>query len=254
MRILLYLLLATLTACGTTNNAGVRLPSHVDPNACYVRYSTPAVYDTTVTRYLSYSEEEAVRYPHLVKKIITREEFSRWETTTIEDCVPVESDDCQALCLRTHPAEVVTYYEPTDTSLGTPEWGEAVSVKKVSNGGAVGYEKVDCELTEYQSLGVHFPFGSANLTEEDLQQIDDQIYKFLSERPNLSVMIAVHAAPSTTRADCLLLAKRRAQAIANYLVSEGVHRGRLIMRPECRPNLGADNERVLFRVPTGGDL
>lgn len=238
------------------------LPANPDPNKCYVRCVTPDEYEIVIDSVFTYAEEEALLYPHKEKQFVTQEEFKRWESTRLEDCESENPNDCQVLCLRTYPAESFAYFEPIDPSKGAPFWELVERAEMVRKGGLSFYEEIDCELTSYNVLPVAFARGSAKLSFTDKMVLDDGLLALLKERRNTRVQINAHTSSEGSAAGNQSLTEYRANSIADYLVSRGIKRHRLVARGygesqlknrcadgvHCSEEEHALNRRVEFRV------
>lgn len=265
-----------LTACGTYQSGGgyanpnrfsSGLPANPDPDKCYVRVVTLDEYATSEREFLTYSPEEAGKYPHREDIVTLKAEISRWETTTYEGCKSDNPDDCQVLCYRTYPGVYETIYSPHDTTLGNPFRKTLLIEELVSRGGLSSYDEIDCELTNYQELPLTFETGSARLSDDFRQVIDDLVLVLFEDNPDYRLEFNVHTDPRGSAAQNLLLSESRARAIADYLVSRGVQRRALVTKAlgESQPKNGCSdnfdcseaeylaNNRVEFRVLTIDD-
>jgi outer membrane protein OmpA-like peptidoglycan-associated protein len=243
-------------------SGGGSLPFNPDPNKCYVRCVIPDEYETVIDSVFTYAEEEALLYPHKEKRFVTQEEFKRWESTRLEDCESENPNDCQVLCLKTYPAESFAYFEPTDASKGAPFWELVERAEMVGKGGLSSYEEIDCELTAYNVLPVAFKKGSAKLSFTDKMVLDDGLLALLKERRNIRVQINAHTSSEGSAAVNQSLTEYRTNSIADYLVSRGIKRHRLVARGygesqlknrcadgvNCSEEEHALNRRVEFRV------
>ena len=99
-----------------------------------------------------------------------------------------------------------------------------------SKGGLSSYEEIDCELTSYNVLPINYANGSAALNADARQVVDDRLLTLLRERPNIRIQINSHTSSVGSAASNQSLSERRAQGVADYLVSRGINRGRLVTR------------------------
>lgn len=58
-----------------------QLPENPDPNKCYVRITAPEEVVYTYEDYLTYTPEDATRYPHQEFDLQLAEEYIKWEPT-----------------------------------------------------------------------------------------------------------------------------------------------------------------------------
>lgn len=238
------------------------LPVNPDPNKCYVRCVTMDEYEAYSDSIFTYTEEDAMLYAHREVEITLKPELGRWEATAYEGCESDDPDDCQVLCYRTYPAETITFYEPVDTSLGNPYWDYFEIETLNKKGGLTSYEEVDCELTSFNILPIAYKNGSAALDAEARQVINDRLLVLLEEWPNMRFEINAHTTSIGSAASNQQLSERRAQSVADYLVSQGVNRQRLVTKGlgesqlknhcadgvNCSEGEHAVNRRVEFRV------
>ncbi len=271
------LFLLFLAGCGSLNhnydnpkeNFGdtrgrASLPSNPDPSKCYVRTVTPDVYASEDLVVFTYHEDDAFLYPHKKRRVEVKPEVSRWETTTYEGCESDNPNDCQVLCWRTYPAKYVTYYEPLDSTVGDPYLDTIRYDILESKGGLAAYEEIDCDLTNFNTLPVYFTPSSAALQSSGQRIVDDRLLPLLRNRPNLRIEINAHTSSRGTAADNQDLSERRAKAVADYLVGQGIYRSRLVTRGygegrlvnrcadgvNCSEEEHAANVRMEFRVLT----
>ncbi len=132
----------------------------------------------------------------------------------------------------------------------------------VTKGGLTSYEEIDCELTSYNVLPINYASGSAALNSTARQVVDDRLLSLLRERPNIRIQINSHTSSVGSAASNQSLSERRAQGVADYLVSRGINRSRLVTRGygesqlknrcadgvNCSEAEHAVNRRTEFRV------
>lgn len=132
----------------------------------------------------------------------------------------------------------------------------------VSKGGLSSYEEIDCELTSYSVLPINYELGSARLTAESRQVIDDRLLSLLNDRPAIRIQINAHTDSRGTAGSNQTLSEARAKSVADYLVSKGINRQRLVTRGygesqlknrcadgvNCSEAEHAVNRRTEFRV------
>jgi outer membrane protein OmpA-like peptidoglycan-associated protein len=105
---------------------------------------------------------------------------------------------------------------------------------------------------------INFNFDKTILSEQSLAELDKEVV-FLNKNPNVIFEIAGHTDSDGAKEYNLLLSQRRAQAVVDYLVSQGADRTQLIARGygDTRPLKSngtkldkANNRRVVFTVFT----
>jgi outer membrane protein OmpA-like peptidoglycan-associated protein len=280
---LILSLLFLLTACGTYTPSNTdysnsppfahqrssqyprsngALPANPDPNKCYVRCVTPDEYESYEEDYLTYTEEDAQKFPHKRVRLTITPERKQWESTTYEGCESDDPNDCQVLCLRTYPAVRETIYSPIDTTLGNPFWKAVEFSELIREGGLTSYEEIDCELTSYNVLSINFADDSATLSAEDRSVINERLLSLLKERPNIRIQINAHTDSRGGAHKNQLKSEQQAKAVADHLVVQGINRFRIVVRGygedqlknrcadgiNCSENEHAVNRRVEFRV------
>lgn len=99
-----------------------------------------------------------------------------------------------------------------------------------SKGGLSSYEEIDCELTSYNVLPIQYELASAAITAESRRIIDDRLLNLLQERPNIRIQLNAHTDSRGSAASNQDLSERRAKSVADYLVSRGINRQRLVTR------------------------
>ncbi len=129
-------------------------------------------------------------------------------------------------------------------------------------GGLTTWKEVDCKLVEYTALPINWNLGSATLTSEAKRIIDSRLLPILAQNQGVTVEIASHTDSRGTRESNQDLSERRAQAVANYLVSKGVNSSRLVangygerqLKNRCSDGVScterehAVNRRTEFRI------
>nr|WP_299034641.1 OmpA family protein [uncultured Tenacibaculum sp.] len=133
------------------------------------------------------------------------------------------------------PAE---YKEITKTVLSKDAWQEEVIVPAkyqtvskevlVSKGGLTTWKEVECELLTYNPLPINWNLGSATLTSTAKRLIDSRLLPVLKD--GVQVELASHTDSRGTKESNQDLSERRAQAVANYLISKGINPSQLVAK------------------------
>ncbi|QWX85441.1 OmpA family protein [Cellulophaga sp. HaHaR_3_176] len=133
------------------------------------------------------------------------------------------------------PAE---YKEITKTVLDKDAYTTEVTIPAVtktisrevlkSKGGLTTWKEVECSLVEYQALPINWNLGSASLTAEAKNIIDNRLMPVLSQNPGVKVELASHTDVRGTASSNKGLSERRAQAVADYLITKGVNSSLLV--------------------------
>ncbi len=132
----------------------------------------------------------------------------------------------------------------------------------VTKGGLTSYEEIECDLISYNVLPINYANGSAALNAAARQVVDDRLLSLLRERPNIRIQINSHTSSVGSAAANQNLSDARAKGVADYLVSRGINRSRLVTRGfgesqlknrcadgvNCSEAEHAVNRRTEFRV------
>jgi outer membrane protein OmpA-like peptidoglycan-associated protein len=109
---------------------------------------------------------------------------------------------------------------------------------------------------EFVFENVFFEFDKYELKSESISSLK-RLYKFLTENPNVNLLIEGHTDNVGNRTYNMQLSMQRAQSVKTYLVAEGLHPARLIVNGRgdlepMVPNTSADNQarnrRITIRV------
>ena len=154
--------------------------------------------------------------------------------------------------------------QPATVQTNTVEAEYTTVTKEVlaSKGGLSSYEEIDCELTSYNVLPIQYELGSAAITAQSRRVIDDRLLTLLRERPNIRIQLNAHTDSRGSAASNMDLSERRAKSVADYLVSRGINRQRLVTRGygesqlknrcadgvNCSEAEHRENRRTEFRV------
>ncbi|HHM21640.1 MAG TPA: OmpA family protein [Bacteroidetes bacterium] len=218
---------------------------------CYVEH--PAEYRTVTTQVV---EQDAtytktpkggrtmtLTLQEIVKEASVQEVEIPAEYKTITKRVLVKDEDVREI---TVPEE---YRTETITTLKDP-------------GGVAVWEEIECTLTDYNVLPIHYEFGSARLTSESRRIIDNKLLKLMRDKPNIRVELSSHTDSRGSAEANQRLSQARAESVVNYLVSRGIQRSRLVAkgygesRPvnrcvdgvQCSEEEHKQNRRTEFRV------
>ena len=119
--------------------------------------------------------------------------------------------------------------------------GDVKTVQASSvNNENIGYDS----KAMFANATVYFDFDKTNLTSKSLQTLKS-VANALNDNPDLDVVLAGHADERGTREYNLALGQRRAEAVSDYLVLNGIKKDRITVKSfgEERPiSLGQDEE------------
>lgn len=98
----------------------------------------------------------------------------------------------------------------------------------VTKGGLTTWKEVECSLIQYQALPINWNLGSATLTAEAKQLIDDKLMIVLEKNPGVKLEIASHTDSRGSKTSNQSLSERRAVAVVNYLKTKGINESLLV--------------------------
>jgi len=126
----------------------------------------------------------------------------------------------------------------SENSVSTVE----VSVKKESK----SYDAVPKALMT--NATVYFDFDRYNLSSKSIQTLKSTIAA-LKENPDITIVISGHADERGTREYNLALGQRRAEAVRDYLILNGVNKNRINVKSfgEEKPLVNGSDERSWAR-------
>jgi len=185
-----------------------------------------------------------------------------WKVYPAEyETVPTTTLDNDATTVRTPFAEIVKTYTKqviktparyeetvipevyntiTRHAVDTPEqiveevipavYAEVTKEVLAKKGGVHVWEEVDCGLVSGEILPIYWNLGSATLTWEAKQIINDKLYNYMNENPNQVIEVSSHTDSRGSAASNDNLSERRAQAVVNYLMSKGINDTRLVAK------------------------
>jgi len=129
-------------------------------------------------------------------------------------------------------------------------------------GGLTTWREVECALVEYQALPINWNTGSATLTPEAKSIIDSRLLPLLAQNQGVKLEIASHTDSRGGASNNQALSERRAQSVANYLISKGINSSLLVANGfgerklknrcadgvSCTERQHAANRRTEFRL------
>ncbi len=95
-------------------------------------------------------------------------------------------------------------------------------------GGLTTWREVECALVEYQALPINWNLGSATLTAEAKRIIDTRLMPVLKQNPGAKLEIASHTDVRGNSSSNQDLSERRAKAVADYLIANGINSSLLV--------------------------
>lgn len=116
----------------------------------------------------------------------------------------------------------------------------------VKKGGMAVWEEVDCGIAQGGAmiLPILYEYNSSKLTDESTKIIDEKLFAFMTEKPNIRIEIMSHTDARGNAAYNLSLSQKRAQSVVSYLVQKGIDKDRLVAR-------GYGKSRLKNRCDTG---
>jgi len=97
-----------------------------------------------------------------------------------------------------------------------------------TKGGLTTWKEVECALVEYQALPINWNLNSATLTAQAKRIIDEHLLPVLGQNPGVKVELASHTDARGSNSFNMDLSQRRAQSVANYLVTKGINSSLLV--------------------------
>lgn len=184
---------------------------------CYKGY--PAEYTTVSTEVLA-ADASTSKSPVPSKDATYTKRVMLEPAKVVEEVIPAEYATITKTVLD-KDAYTVEETIPAVTKTVTKE------VLK-EKGGLTTWKEVECALVEYQALPINWNLGSATLTAEAKRIIDTRLMPVLQQNPGTKLEIASHTDARGGASSNQSLSERRAQAVANYLVSKGVNSSLLV--------------------------
>ncbi|MEM1216389.1 MAG: OmpA family protein, partial [Bacteroidota bacterium] len=131
-----------------------------------------------------------------------------------------------------------------------------------TKGGLETWEEIDCELLDYNVLPINYELGSARLTSQARNIIDDKLVRLMRENGNVRIEVSSHTDARGSANSNQVLSERRARSVVNYLVSKGINKSRLVavgygesrLKNNCADGVNcteqqhAVNRRTEFRI------
>mgnify|MGYP000153247432 CR=1 FL=1 len=130
------------------------------------------------------------------------------------------------------------YKEIKKTVLVKDAWQEEVTIPAkyqkvtkevlINKGGLTTWKEVECELLTYNPLPINWNLGSATLTSAAKRLIDSRLLPVLKD--GVQVELASHTDSRGSKESNFNLSERRAQSVANYLMSKGINASQLVAK------------------------
>ncbi len=194
-----------------------------DPNdcktLCYVE--KPAVFKSIpTTTLISDASVEQVTIPEVGstynKQVVDK---AAW-TEEIE--IPAQYATIKRQVLDV-PAKVITKDVPSKTKTVT----KTIMVKA---GGLKTWKEIDCGLVKPNRINIHWAVNSAKLNGAAKSEINRVILPILKSKPGVKIELASHTDSRGSDSFNMDLSQRRADAIKNYLISQGISADRIISK------------------------
>ncbi|TDT44876.1 OmpA family protein [Maribacter spongiicola] len=218
---------------------------------CYKGY--PAQFETVSTQVLA-NDASTTSSPLGSKNGSYTKSVLISPATVVEKIIPAEYREITKTVLD-KDAYTVEEIVPAKTTTLTKE------VLK-EKGGLTTWKEVECALVEYQALPINWDSGSATLTAEARNLIDNRLLPVLAQNPGVKVELASHTDSQGGAASNQDLSERRAKAVADYLITKGVNSSLLVANGygetkllnrckdgvSCTAREHAANRRTQFRL------
>ncbi|MDO6803265.1 OmpA family protein [Wenyingzhuangia sp. 1_MG-2023] len=226
-----------------------------DPDACkFWKYKVyPAKYEEYETTYVvqqaSFNTMVGNRSNSTYERSVLLQPARVEEVT-----VPAEYEDVKKKILISD-SYVTEEVVPAKTELITKK----VLVKK---GGEVSWKGVECSLLDYQPLPITWDVNSTVLTDIAKSTIDATLMPVLIYNPGIRLEIASHTDSRGNNSTNKQLSKKRAKAVADYLISKGIQENLLVpvgygetrLKNDCTDDINCpeskheENRRTEFRL------
>ncbi|RMB60879.1 OmpA family protein [Dokdonia sinensis] len=218
---------------------------------CYKGY--PAEYETVSVRTLASDASVSTTPGGSANGTYTKRVVDQ-PARVVEEEIPAE----YATITKT-----VLVKDATTTEETVPATFSTVSKEVLKQkGGLTTWREVECALVEYQALPINWNLGSATLTNEAKGIIDTRLMPLLAQNPGVKLEIASHTDSRGNNSNNQALSERRAQSVANYLISKGVNSSLLVANGfgerklknrcadgvSCTERQHAQNRRTEFRL------
>jgi outer membrane protein OmpA-like peptidoglycan-associated protein len=192
---------------------------------------------------------------------LTANETSTYTKEVIASAAVVRTIDIDAV-YENITKRVVDVAASVTTEMVAATYTEITKDVIATKGGIGVDEEIDCELLIFNVLPINYANNSSALTNTSRQVVDDNLLNLMRERPNVRIQINSHTSSVGSAGNNQSLSERRAQGVANYLVSKGINRSRLVTRGygesqlknrcadgvNCSETEHRDNRRTEFRV------
>ncbi len=180
-----------------------------------------------------------------------------------EDCRSSDPKDCMVLCYGTDPEktlEIIVVKDTAKTELFEYRYFETQQIQDM--GGLAVWEEIECALLDYNKLPIYFSPESSELHDEGKKTINSSLFELMEDEPNIRVEISSHTDARGEAEDNRNLSHKRAEAVAEHLISMGIQRSRLTaigfgedrLKNRCKDSVDCseaehlENERTEFRV------
>lgn len=169
----------------------------------------------------------------LVKNQTTSKKLVEGKYTVIERQVEVTPGRTEEEIIPEVTKEVTRQVLAKDEStreIEVPaEYEEVAKQVMVKAGGMSVWREVPCTITEeLEVLPILWNLGSAELTPAAKRIIDEKLYAAAQKKKNSIVEITSHTDARGSNESNQSLSERRAKSVAEYLISKGIKKGRIL--------------------------
>lgn len=218
---------------------------------CYKGY--PAEYTTVSTRTLA-ADAAVTSTPGGSRDATYTKRVVDQPARVVEEEIPAEFSTITKTVLVKDAATTEEVVPATFTTVSK----EVLKQK----GGLTTWREVECSLVEYQALPINWNTNSATLTPAAKSIIDTKLMSLLAQNPGVKLEIASHTDSRGGASSNQDLSERRAQSVANYLISKGINSSLLVANGfgerklknrcadgvSCTERQHAANRRTEFRL------
>ncbi len=196
----------------------------VNPDDCRIMHyrKYPAQIDYVPVEKLT-TPEATDKTPIKAKFKVIKKEVMVEPAKTVEEIIPEET-----MVVKT---QVLVKDETTVEEEVAAVYADVKKQILVKQGGLTVWKEVECDVEPMgEVLPVFYKVGSAELTGNSKEIIDEKLYKFLTDQPDVRVELSSHTDSRGSNANNKSLSQRRAESVVNYLISKGVNRNRMVAK------------------------
>ncbi len=242
-------------------------PPNPAPGKCYVQCASAPLVQTKDFTYPVFTGKDDGSVALEKVTIEMQPKIGRWEyKPSPGPCRSADPNDCLMLCYVEQAAVTKNILVVKDTSQTQEFESQTFTVATViDKSGKASWEEIDCKLTSFTDIPVSFASGSPRLDGESRSIIDKNLLQLMRNKPNIRIEINAHTDSRGNADDNLKLSQARAEAVADYLITRGIQRSRMVAKGlgetrlknrcedgvDCSGKKHLENVRMEFKVLGG---